>query len=175
MLKRWMGVGAGALAALVAACDGAPKTQQVYFKDPGVREYLQWATIEGPMLVEVHGNPFPTAKPFLDHVVAEELEASITYIAKVRLTTERALAVHPEYRVIVVMGAHKALDGQTLCVDTPPRMDPGADPMRMVAVFCRREEMLSLVHGSIRIGDSPDDKRFRDWIGQIGRDLLNPG
>ena len=174
MLKRWLGIGIGALTALTAACD-APMTQQVYIKGNGVISYLRYAAADGPMLVQVHGNPFGSNKAFLDGIVAKELEDTITYINGVHLTTNPEKALRPEYRVIMVLGAHKALDGQSLCVGEAPRMDAEADPMRMVAVFCRKEEMLSLVHGSIHVGASPEDERFRNWLGQIGRDLLNPG
>ncbi len=174
MLKRWLGIGVGALTALTAACDGAPMTQQVYVKGNGVISYLRYAAAEGPMLVQVHGNPFVTSKPYLDGVVAKEFEDTITYIRGVHLTTDPEKAFRPEYRIIVVLGAHKALDGQSLCDGEAPRMDTEADPMRMVAVFCRKTELLSWVNGSIRPDSSPDDTRFRNWLGQIGRDLINP-
>jgi hypothetical protein len=45
----------------------------------------------------------------------------------------------------------------------------------MVTVFCRKTEMISLVRGSIGAQSSPEDKRFRDWVRQIGRDLFVPG
>lgn len=174
MLKRWLGLGVGALTALTAACDGAPMTQQVYYKGTGVTAYLQYAVTDGPLLVQVHGNPFVTSKPFLDDIVAKELESTITYIRGVRFTTDAEKAFRPEYRIIVVLGAHKALNAQSLCDGQAPRMDIEANPMRMVAVFCRKDELLSEVNGSIRTGASPEDQRFRNWLGQIGRDLINP-
>lgn len=175
MLKRLLGLGAGAIAALTAACDGAPMTQQVYINEVGVRSYLQYSASPGPLLVVVHGNPFVTSKPFLDGIVAKELEASITYLRGARVTADPELASKPEYRIIMVLGAHKAVDGNVLCAGQPPVLDPEADPMRMVTVFCRKDEVISLVRGSIGAQASPEDKRFRDWLRQIGRDLLTPG
>lgn len=175
MLKRWLGIGAGALAALTAACDGAPTTQQVYIKDQGVLSYLQYAAVQGPMLVVVHGNPFVTSKPFLDEVVAAELEASVTYLKGVHFTTDPALAFKPEYRIILVLGGTATVDGNRLCAGDPPALDEKADPIRMTAVFCHRDDMFSWVSGSIGARSTPEDDRFRSWIRLIGRDLLNPG
>lgn len=175
MLRRLLGLGAGAVAALTAACDGAPMTQQVYVNDHAVGNYLQYSSSPGPLLVVVHGNPFVTTKPFLDGIVAKELEASITRVGNAHLTTDPELAAKPEYRVIMVLGAHKAVDGDALCAGETPRLEPEADPLRMVTVFCRKTEMISLVRGSIGPQSSPEDKRFRDWVRQIGRDLFVPG
>jgi len=175
MFKRLFGLGIGALATLTAACDGAPMTQQVYYKEHGVLSALQYAASEGPLLVRVFGNPFVTSKDYLDGVVASELEKTITYIRGVHLTTDPSLAHRPEYRVLMVLGSHKAQDGNALCRGEEPRLDPTADPIRMLAVFCRKDERLSEVDGSIAAAAAPDTERFRNWIGQIGRDLLVPG
>lgn len=175
MLRRLLGLGAGALAALTAACDGAPMTQQVYVNERAVGNYIQYSASPGPLLVVVHGNPFVTSKPFLDGIVAKELEASITRIANAHLTADPELAAKPEFRVILALGAHKAVDGDALCAGEPPRLETGADPLLMVAVFCRKAEMISMVRGSIGAQASPEDKRFRNWMRQIGRDLFTPG
>ncbi|MGE4526981.1 MAG: hypothetical protein AB7D00_01330 [Rhodospirillaceae bacterium] len=175
MFKRLFGFGVGALATLTAACDGAPMTQQVYYKEHGVLSSLQYAASEGPLLVRVFGNPFVTGQDFLDQLVASELENTITYIKGVRLTTDPAAARRPEYRVLMVLGAHKAQDGEALCRGEEPKFDLTADPIRAVAVFCRKDERLSEVTGSVAAAASPDSERFRNWIGQIGRDLLVPG
>ncbi len=175
MLKRWLGLGAGALAAITAACDRAPTTQQVYINDRAVGNYVQVSASPGPLLVVVHGNPFVTSKPFLDEIVAGELQASITFLRGARVTPHEELAARPEFRILMVLGAHKAVDGNALCAGETPRLDPGADPMRMVSVFCRKGEVVSLVRGSIGAQASPDDKRFRAWLRQIGKDLLIPG
>ncbi len=175
MFKRLLGLGVGALSALTAACDGAPMTQSVYIKPQGVMSYLQYATTEGPMLMRVHGNPFVTSQGFLDQIVAHELESTITYIRGVRLTTDPAQAFRPEYRVIVVLGADKALHVENVCAGEEPRLDPTAAPSRMVTMFCRKDELLSEVRGSIGVSALPEDEGFRRWLREIGRPLLLPG
>lgn len=175
MFKRLLGLGVGALSALTAACDGAPMTQQVYYKEHGVLSSLQYAVAEGPLWVQVAGNPFVTSQDFLNHQVTTELEKTITYIKGVHLTTDPAQAFRPEYRIVMVLGAHKALGGNTVCAGDAPRLDLSADPIRMIAVFCRKDELLSEVNGSIAASASPDSPAFRSWIAQIGRDLLVPG
>ncbi len=176
MFKRLLGLGVGALSALTAACDGAPMTQSVYYNQHSTRHYLQYATAGGPMLLRVHGNPFVTGKAFLDRIVAAELESTVTFIKGVRLTTDPELALHPEFRVIMVLGADKAVDANALCAGQDPRLDPpNTTPVRMVTLFCRKDELLSEVRGSIGPSASPEDEGFRRWLREIGRTLLVPG
>ncbi len=176
MFKRLLGLGVGALSALTAACDNAPLTQSVYYNEQSARHYLQYASAGGPLLVRVFGNPFVTGKDFLDRIVAAELESSITYIQGVQLTVDPAAALRPEFRVIVTLGADKAVDANALCAGKEPLLDPpGTKPVRMVAVFCRREELLSEVRGSIGPSASPEETDFRRWMREIGRTLLSPG
>jgi hypothetical protein len=176
MFKRLLGLGVGALSLLTAACDNAPMTQSVYYNQQSTLHYLQYATIEGPLLVRVFGNPFVTGKDFLDRIVVEELENSVTFIKGVKMTPDPERAFHPEYRMIVVLGADKAVDANALCAGNDPRLDPpNTVPVRLVAVFCRRDELLSEVRGSIGPSASPEDPGFRRWMREIGKTLILPG
>lgn len=176
MFKRLFGAGVGVLTALTAACDNAPSTLHVYAKTENLMNYVQSVSAGGPMLVQVYGNPYAGGKDALDAIVAQELENSMTpRLRGFHTTTDPQLAFRPEFRMILVLGAEKAQSGNALCEGIAPKLDLTADPVRMVAAFCFKSELLSQVNGSIGASNAPDGATFRQWVRQIGKELFQPG
>jgi len=171
MLKKLFGVGAAAISTLIAACDGAPTTQQVYRRHDNVLSFLQESSAKGPMLLQVHGNPFVTSQEYLNDILAKELAESVTSLRGFSLTTDPAQSASGNARLVVVMGAKKSQSASDLCEGAPIETSTD-DPIQSVAVFCIREDLYSEVRGSMKLSASPDDKAFRKWVSQIGRDLL---
>lgn len=173
MFKRLIGVGVGALTVLAAGCDSVPTTQQVYQDNNGLMSYVRYASAGGPMLVQVYGNPFAADPQRLDAVAAKELGAGLAQLGGVRLTTDAKAAPRPEYRVVMLLGADKAQDANALCASKDAvTADAAMRPSRMITVFCRKDELLSEVTGSIQPPAAPEDAGFRAWVRQIGTDLF---
>ncbi len=172
MLKKILGAGLAVVSTVVAACEGAPTTQQVYRRHEDMVSILQDASMKGPVLVQVHGNPFVTGEQHLDTVITEELKRAVPRIRDLEFTTDPAVAGNPKYRVVLAMGALESQPGDALCEANAEITTETVDPIRVVAVFCVDDTLYSEVRGSIKASASPDDKGFRKWVGQIGRDLL---
>jgi len=172
MFKKLLGVGMAAITTVVAACDGASTTQQVFRRHEDILSFVRDATIKGPMLVQVVGNPFSARQSQLDDIVVEEIEKTITEIRGVKFTTDPDAAAEPKFRMILVLGAPKTLSAASVCEDPLPTVEPIGDKINMVAVFCHKDVLYSEVRGSMQTTATPDDKAFRKWVGQISRDLF---
>lgn len=173
-LKRWLGLGLGCLSATLAACDGAPMSQRVYLGTAGVMESVRAAAAGSNLLVEVHGNPFAVGQEAVDAAVVETFQEALSGTAGVHMTSDPSQAARPDYRVVVVLGADPAQDGNALARGEIKPLRPKADPVELVAIFRYKTDVLSEVRGSIGRPGSPEDTTFRKWLWRVGRDLLPP-
>ena len=171
MIKRLLSLGA-ALAALVGCGGDGPSTV------PGLRSPATWssfvyATTEGPLLLEVQGNPFGTGKAELGESISRALAAGLPG-RPFSLTTDPATAPRPNFRVVVVLGAAKSLDERAICAGKVRVADGKLDGDRLdvLATFCDGESPLSSVRGWVAKLDGFQDRRLTLLFNQVVRDLM---
>lgn len=171
MLKRLLSLGAAALAGLTAACEEGPATLAGTWRSPATWSTMIYATSTGPMLVEVHGTPFAVdAGEFRDQV-AEAMSNKI--IGRVTLfTARRDLAPRPRYRVVLAFNAPDDLDMDRLCTGDPPVAAEPRETVTVQAAFCDGDKLMASLRGRVARVEGPGDKRFRQLMAQVARELF---
>lgn len=170
MLKRLAQVGAAALAALVSGCGDGPATVAGW-RSQAAWTSLVYATSHGPLLVEVHGQPFDTAAPrFRDAVVAAM--AGGVFGRPTTFTADPAQAPQPQFRAVLAFNVPDATDPRDLCRG---QVATAAEPRERVTVnaaFCDGTTVLASIRGWVAKVDGADDRRFRQLVNQLTRELF---
>jgi len=170
--RSLLGLLAGLPGLLLAACEGEVPTTVIHYKQANLLEsLLVYASTSGPVLTIVHGTPFGSQKKETLNAVLEEFARTVSW-RKTAFTAEAATAPHPEHRVVVAFNAPESLDGRALCRGDHPATDANA-PIRVRAVFCGNNEMISDVSGRLKTATGPGDQMFRKLLSQVARDLLD--
>ena len=171
MIKRLLSLGA-ALTALVS-CGGDGPSTVPGFRSPAAWSSFVYATTEGPLLLEVQGDPFGTGKAQLDAMVSRALGAGIP-ARPFSLTGDPATAPRPNFRVVIVLGAAKSLDEHAICAGKvkPPSGKMEGGRLDVIATFCDGESLLSSSRGWVAKLDDPQDRRLTLLFNQLARDLM---
>jgi hypothetical protein len=178
MLKRLLSLGAAGMAAmgaaLVSGCGDGPATVAGTWRSPAAWSSMIYATSKGPMLIEVHGDPFGQDAAGFRAQLAAAMTNQLMGRATA-FTADPALAPEPRYRVVLAFNAPDNADAHHLCQG---RVATAAVPWEKVTVlgaFCDGGTLLASVRGWVVKVDGPGDKRFRQLMGQVVRDLFgNP-
>jgi len=172
MIKRLLSLGA-ALAALVGGCSDGPSTVTGGYRSPATWSSFVYATSSGPLLLEIHGDPFGQGGESLGRTAAAAMAAAIP-ARPFRLTGDSAAAAHPAFRIMLVVGAPPDLDAQAICAGRAKGSTARAEAGRidLVATFCDGEALLSSVRGWVAKVQGADDPRFRLLLGQMTRELM---
>ncbi len=171
MLKRLLSLGAVALAGLSAACEEGPATVAGTWRNPATWSTMIYATSDGPMLVEVHGMPFAVDPARFREQVAEAMSDKI--IGRVtRFTADREAAPRPQYRVVLAFNAPDDLDMARLCGGDPPVAADPRETITVQAAFCDGKALMASLRGRLARAAGPDDRRFRQLMAQVARELF---
>lgn len=171
MLKRLFSVGAAVLAALTTGCGDGPTTMPGGYRSPATWSSLVAATVDGPLLVTVYGNPFGGDDSQFRHQVAESMTDRV-FGRRTTFTANRDLAPHPQFRAVIAfntpadLGAHKLCSGQV-----PTAAHPG-DRLTVLGAFCQDDTLLASVRGWVGQVSGPSDKRFGLLMAQMTRELF---
>jgi hypothetical protein len=174
MLKRLMSLGAAALAALGSGCGDGPATVAGTWRSPAAWSTMIYATSAGPMLVEVHGDPFgQDAARFRTHIAAAMTNQIMG--RPTAFTADPQQAPQPRYRVVLAFNPPADADAHQLCEG---RISVAASPQERLTVlgaFCDGTTLLASIRGWVAKVEGPDDRRFRQLMGQVTRELFgNP-
>lgn len=175
MLKRLLSLGAVALAGLTAACEDGPATMAGTWRSPAAWSTMVHAAAKGSVLVEIYGQPFAVARPDFTAQVAESLSGQV--IGRVvRFTDDRDQAPEPRIRLVLAFNSPETLDAESLCGDgaIPTAAEP-REKVTVVAAFCHGGRLLASARGWVAKVDGPGDKRFRQMMGQLARELFQEG
>ena len=161
------------VAGLLAGCGDGPASSVSYKHSDQVWEFFVFAVKDGPMLVEIDGNPFAGPKEALDEVVTAAMRATFTE-PFVSFTTDRAAAVQPDYRVLWTLNPAAGYDINAVCT-AHPAVDPAPrDRLEMRVAFCQGGRLLAAVHGWMPAREAgPDNARWRSLISQMSRQLVS--
>ena len=171
-MKKLLSLGAAALAALVGGCGDGPSTVPGGYRNAATWSTFFAATSSGPLLLEVHGNPFGGPAADLRARVAAAMSAAIP-ARPFTMTADAQAAPAPKVRVVVALGAPPSLDATELCAGTAVTAATKTDGGRveLLAAFCDGGALLSSVRGWVAKVDGPDDARFTRLLGQVMREL----
>lgn len=174
MMKKLLSLGAAALAALVGGCGDGPSTVPGGYRNAATWSTFFAATSSGPLLLEVHGDPFGDPAAELRARVARAMSAAIP-ARPFAMTTDAQAAPAPKVRVVVALGAPPSLDAAELCggkvVTAAAGAGAGGGRVELLAAFCDGGSLLSSVRGWVAKVDGSDDARFARLLGQVMREL----
>lgn len=170
MLKRFFALGAAVLTTLVSACEDGPRTQSGGWRSAAVWSSMVYASANGPIFLEVHGEPFaPMALSAMD--VAMGMSDKLVG-RKLAFTPVRASALRPEFKVVLAFNPPANADPRDLCEGAIATAAQPGEQITVLAVFCDKSGILSSVQGWVSKVSGPDDPRFRRLLGQVTRDLI---
>ncbi len=163
---------AAVLALVVAGCDEAPSVQPLGIRSPATASSMVHATAEGPMLVEVAGQPFAVPPPDFAAHVAAAMSRGITG-REVGFTADAAAAPRPDFRAVAVFAPERVVAAEAACAGglNPTGAGPG-DDLHLLLVFCHRERELAAVTGRLPAPGGADDPRLRKLLERATRELF---
>ena len=150
------------------ACSG-PTTIGPPYRSPATGSTLVYTAAQGPVLLEVFGDPFGDGLTSLVATVATEMSGQQPSYP-ITFTPARAEAFHPDVRVVVGFG----VIGGELCGTHPANL-AAPDHQRRVSVtaaFCAKEQELSSVNGWVEDVDGAKDRRFAFLMADLVRQLF---
>jgi hypothetical protein len=127
------------LAGTLAGCGGLVQTVTYAFPRSGdaARSYLQDAGRDGPVLLEVRGNPFAAdaAVPF-----AAAATGGVPGLA-IAFTADRAAAKAPDYRIVVQFDPAESVTVEQVCDPSRPVAQRRAEgQLAALVAFCHRRD-----------------------------------
>lgn len=159
---------------VLAACTGpgSYRTVRGGISDPGpfVRDYLQYAGREGPVLVEVPAGAMGLTGAQLAPFVAETISGSVFGMAT-RFTADKTRVREPNWRIIFLFNNALNIRGDEVC-DGEARQRAGKPGMDAVAVFCHRDRLYASVSGYAESFGGVNDPAFRAYVRQIVDDMF---
>ena len=163
------------LAAFVlAACTGPGNYRTVRggMSDPGsfVRDYLQYAGREGPVLVEVPAGAMGLTGQQLAPRVADMISGSV-FGMTTQFTADRAKVQEPNWRIIFMFNNALNIRGDEVCAGEV-RQRASKPVMDTVAVFCHRDRLYASVSGYAESFGGVNDPAFRAYVRQIVDDMF---
>ena len=171
-LKTVLTAMAAGIVPLLAACEDGPAVVSNFVKNDKILESsLTYAGAKGPVLAEIHGNPFAVSPGLLSETVYREMSASIGG-RKFAYTGDPSAAPAPDLRIILLFGAANTVSGDRLCEGPLPTPAVSPDKLTVRAVVCQRGDLLSDAEGWARKVTGPDDPRFKRLIFDLTRALL---
>lgn len=175
MLRRLLSLGAAALAAVTSACDDGPATVAGTWRSPATWSTMVYASSAGPLLVEVHGDPFGAPPAEFRAQIAEAMTNQVIG-RPLAVTPDRAAAPHPQYRIVLAFNPPDNADAGQLCEGGIATAAAPRERITVLAAFCDQGRLLASVRGWVAKVDGPADTRFRRLLGQVTRELFgNPG
>jgi|APTNR8051073442_1049403.scaffolds.fasta_scaffold08796_2 hypothetical protein len=158
------------VAVAVAACADQPKTT-VGFQLGDVRTFAQWALAQGPMWIDVRGQPFAASRAELEAAVKTAATDATNWTADPRFTASADEAGVPTMRIVITFNS--AIDGQGNCATLPAGGGLRPDgTVTVAASFCDGAGLMSHVNGSVDTTGGLSDPRFHALLRQVIADLL---
>lgn len=178
-MRRILGMISAAIAGLVSACDNGPQVTA-----PSVRSAVTWSSMtyaskDGPIRVEVHGNPFSLSQDRFADLVASAMSNAV-HGRIVHFTSETQKAPQPQFRVVAVFDPAPSLDPRSVCAgepvlrlaDTAPNSDRR---IGLLMIFCHKGDVLSSLTGWVAKITGPEDPRFAQLLSIATRELFGTG
>ena len=170
-LRNALRMAAAVLLPLLAACGDSPRVTSNYVRGPLVWSALVDAGKDGPVFVEIFGNPFDGGADAFGAKVRTRMgeairEREFTYIG------DPGQASNPNTHVKLFFGAPDNANGRRLCKGEDTKLTNDPEKLKVRAVFCAGDDLLSDAQGWTTNVTSAEDKGFARLIGDLTRVLL---
>lgn len=170
MFRRLISFGAAAIAALTSACEDGPSTIPGGWRSAAVWSTMVHASANGPVWLNVHGQPFGAEADFNDKLALAMTNQLVG--RQLAFTARRDQADRPEFRVVLAFNVPANTDPRDLCAGQVATAAQPGDKVTVLAAFCDKSGLLSSVQGWVAKVEGVDDPRFRRLLGQAVRDLF---
>ncbi|TVS00187.1 MAG: hypothetical protein EA406_01370 [Rhodospirillales bacterium] len=160
------------LASAVVACDEGPRTvTDRLVEDPWA--FAQSTMAEGPLLVQVEGDPFDAGTAALEAAVIDAMTTAVTWTGTARFAADPDAVPNPDLRVVFTFNGTAGLSGRQQCLGHSSGGGPSPDGrIDASASFCDGPTQLATVRGEVT--DRSDGRAFAALIRQITIDMLSP-
>ena len=167
---------AGSLALLTACSTGGVRlthqeTDSAY--DSGERAY---AGAGRDLLVEIYGNPFDGDTAAFSGAVTDAMQGR-NWGQRMNFTTTPGPEARLTYKVVLLFDPPVTLLAQRLCSETAEVLagkPTRGEGINVLAAFCRGDKALTEIKGYTDSAAGPDDRVFRDLVGQVTQGLFPP-
>lgn len=164
---------AGLALLALAACEDAPQSSLIDMRVQSARDFLINASKEGPVLVELLGEPLAVGGKLSHSEFAALVGSTFGAEPWIKMTADKAKAAQPDFRLIWVVDPVAWLSPDAACqgkaASAPVRR---AERLEMRAYFCSEQRTLSAVQGSVKRPASSDDARWQQLVRQMSRQLV---
>jgi len=166
------------LAALVAlgalaGCD-QPNSTIIDVRVENPMQLLRYAATQGPVLVEVVGEPYAGQARWNPQDLVAKMFAAYQPVSNppLQFTLDKAKAGDAGYRLVWLIdpGPGFSIDG-TCAGQFPTRATKKADLVEVRAVFCAPNKSLVAVQGQARRPKAVDDRGWDQLVRQMSRQL----
>ncbi|MFN3076798.1 MAG: hypothetical protein ABT940_07965 [Alphaproteobacteria bacterium] len=172
MLERLVKIGSGLWTTVTTVVRDGPSVVTSYVHPSGTRDFMVYAAGKGPILVELHGNPFSPPDAMGVEAILRTMGGAVGGCRTLAFTIDPEQAPHPEFRVVLAFQAPVNLDGRSLCGGMIPPTVPDRDRLALLAVFCNGTNLLAEVRGRVGTASGPGDPRFQQMLAQVTRSLF---
>jgi len=165
---------AAVLAVAACAAGGVRLTQQETAPtySPGEFAYVGAGR---DLRVVVVGNPFGGDRSGFEKAVTDAMQGE-HWGQRTNFTTTPGASARDRYRVVLLFGPPRSLNGTRLCHDdasTLPSESAGGGIV-LFAAFCRGKRLRTVIKGHISGATGPGDPAFRELVGQVTNGLFPP-
>jgi hypothetical protein len=167
-LVRWISAIAAVSILGLFACEESPRTTATRnVENPWV--FVQSAM---PLLVLVHGLPYPAPEVAVEDAVVDLARGAVTWTSTPRFTPVPAQAGSAVLRAVYVFNGQPSADPCAEDVIGGTWQQGGR--ITLIAALCDGAVMLARVDGMLKRQGGLDDPRFAKLIAQATRELLAP-
>ena len=125
--------------------------------------------------VVVAGNPFGGDAAAFEAAVTDAMQGR-HWGQQTNFTTTPGANANTRYRVVLLFGPPRALNGARLCRDAPSALPSESEGEEIVlfAAFCHGKRLRTQIKGRISSVAGPGDPDFRELVGQVTNGLFPP-
>lgn len=161
------------LGCALLGCDGGPSSVLIDVRVENPYQFLRWAQLQGPMLVEIHGQPFAGTARFQPAEFVAAVKDTFAEQPGFRFTLDKAEAGDSGYRFVWLFDPGPGFSIDATCAGQLPAAAPKlADRAELRAVFCGPNKTYTAVQGSTKRPTETGDRNWRRLIRQMSRQLV---
>ncbi len=158
----------------LAACDEASNVTPGFTRGEIVKGALIYSNSKGPILIEIHGDPFGMRDSVLAEKIIASLEGHFT-TPVIRFTTDKDKAFTPNVSYRIAFGWPKKEGAEELCSKKIPNLSPKTEKITVAGAFCMDNERLADAEGWVSDVKTPDDIKFKSLMSDLARSVLDRG
>lgn len=158
----------------LAACDESSNVVAGFTKGSIVGSTLTYANSKGPVLVEIHGDPFGMRDSVLAEKILAALDGHFTSPV-IRFTTDKDQAFSSNVSYRIAFGWPHTINPEELCGKDIPDLSPNIEKITVAGAFCLDNERLADAEGWVANVQTPDDMKFKLLMSDLARRILDRG